>query len=155
MPITDAALWTEINSETYNALDDQPCADLLNATTGATAGTLQKDSISKDDFGVFFSTAMGRVEAGATTDAGKALLGKWETIEHDEVPLVDFQTAVPGGTVTLTGILSQLVGDGVMTQGEADAFTTRPASRAEILFGSGTVVTWWDVARVRNANGRA
>lgn len=153
--LTDAALWTEINSDTYSALDDQPCADLLNATTGATAGTLSQTAIPQSDFLHTISDLLLAVSQVPSSNAGyataQAILADWSILS----PIVANLNTINPQQPSFQGIFQAVLGIGIITQDQYNAFLNRPASRAEVLFGTGTVVTWWDVARVRNANGRA
>lgn len=155
MPVTDSALWNEICSDIYTPLDDQPCADLLNATTGATAGTLPQTAISQSDFLHTISDlllAVSQVPSGnAGYAAAQAILADWSILS----PIVANLNTINPQQPSFTGIFQAVLGIGIITQDQYNVFLNRPASRAEALGGAGTVVTWWDVARVRNANGRA
>lgn len=97
--------------------------------------SVAKSSISLNDFGVFFSTAMFKIIAGATDEAGQALLAKWQTIQQNEVALISMQQSVPADSVSLASVLSQLMSDGVVVQSDVDYLMNQPdpAWQAQIV----------------------
>jgi hypothetical protein len=101
-------------NDRYGVVNPQPMVPVARA------------SCSKHDFAVFMGTAMGKILAGATTQAGQALFGKWTNIKNTLLPFVDLQDSVPVGSKTIGDLVKNLVDDHVIDQDEADAFTKTP-----------------------------
>lgn len=85
-------------------------------------GSVARATASKNDFGVFMGTAMGRV----LNSGNSALVSKWTGMSNSLLPFVNLQDAVPLSSATVQGILSGLVTDTVITQAESDAFARVP-----------------------------
>ena len=112
-------------------------ANLLNATTGNGASTVALTTIDHDDFVADILpdvlTVLPTLSATIQT--------KWQTI------LQQFSTSseVLLTNATTQQLLGEAVTDGLATQAQVTAWTTRTCSRAEVLFGAGTVVAQSDV----------
>lgn len=93
-------------------------------------GTISLPTTSKHDFAIFFGTAMAKAMA-----AGGALAQKWMALQTALLPFVALQDNVPIGSVTIQGLLDQMVSDGIATQADRDAFdkTPDPAWQADAL----------------------
>lgn len=116
----------------------QTIADILNATTGPGAATVTYASLSRD---AFVSGLRPGLFALPTLSA--AIQAKYSLLIQSVIGTVD---AVVIDATTLA-FLADAVADGVMTQAQVTAFTTRTGSRAEVLLGTGTAVQWQDVVQ--------
>jgi hypothetical protein len=113
------------------AQDDGAVADLLNSTTGPGAATIALSFVSRDDFLKAILPAFLVIP-----NLPANIQAKWDRI-------LNMINAGAGVTINapVQALLAQAVTDGVLTQEEADAVWHRTGSRAEVLFGPGTVVT--------------
>lgn len=112
------------------AADDQAIADLLNSTTSSGAALVNIPSFSKEQFS---TGVLPAIEALPTASA--ALQTKWNAMLN--VMLAQGGIAL----AAVSSLVAQLVIDGLMTQAQVDAFTKRQGSRAEALWGAGTIIT--------------
>lgn len=119
-----------------SAGNDAHCAAMLNALTGPGAGNVTLSSMSHDEFALMIAPAVFALGQSTQT-----LQTKWTPMLNliSGVTTVDLNPSI-------LGIVGQLVTDGLMAQAQIDDGITRPGSRAEILWGVGTVVQWIDVA---------
>ena len=83
------------------------------------------------------------VGIAALNGASPALQGKWDRF----IRVLAAVDAVRTGMPAVQSLLGQLVTDGLMTQAQVDAFSKRPATRAENLLGTDTVIFINDVAQ--------
>lgn len=115
---------------------DADVAVILNDKSGPGGGVIQLPSIPLSDF------------LGATLPAIVALQGKTSDVQAKWDRLINIVTSLP--TVTLTPtvriILQGLVVDGLMGSDDVNAIGTRQGSRAEVLFGPGTVIHHLQIA---------
>lgn len=147
------ALHTEISTDPLAlgyapyvaAGNDGAIAVLLNAPTGVGAATISITTLSRGAVlrGVIPATdqlASGLTLAGVAIPT--AVSNKWAS------RFAALRGADPSMAMDaiLMGMLGQLVTDGLMTQPYIDAFTKRIGSRAEVLWGMGTIIQWRDVA---------
>lgn len=116
--------------------DDAGLARLLNARTGPGAATIALTSVPKSDFLVGLRPALLALAAKSA-----AIQGKWDRI----LAAIQSADAVRIDPITI-GLLGQAVADGLLTQAQVDAIGSRIGSRAERLFGLGTVVLSSDVS---------
>ncbi len=150
-----AALKTELTTDPAGlgytapiaAGSDAGVADLINSIGSGSAYLLQLPSIDKNTFLTLTTPAAVRIGIGQTgadgsTPLSAAAIAKWTAV------LAQGRAADPGSQINLALIatLGSPVADNVMTSAEFAALTTRQGSRAEVLFGAGTVVTSDDVA---------
>jgi hypothetical protein len=147
MMIDHAALKSEIDADPqklgYGPLvkagNDSGLAALLNAPIPG--ATCPLDTVPKDDFLVVVQEMVPRL---LTAEA--AIQQKWGTI----LPLLLMLLTASGPTVRRDKVAASVgmaIADGLMKQEEADApFTKSDPSRAEILWGAGTVVAVADVS---------
>ena len=136
-----AALKTEITTDPkalgyapYVASgSDGSIADLLNAM-GTDVITIP--DYTKEQFSTGIIPAVLALATAST-----ALQSKWDRLLSMTLAqsVIHYSVAAP--------LLSILVSDGLITQSQIDAFTKRPGSRAEVLFGAGTVISSEDVAK--------
>jgi hypothetical protein len=117
----------------YASKGDADIAGLLN-TIGTTNVTLA--SIDKDTF--LLAIAPAYLSLPTLSDA---LQKKWDRI----LGVIGSAERITF-TSTVSYLLSQAVTDGVLTQDQVSAVNQRPGTRAEVLFGAGTVVTQSDVS---------
>jgi hypothetical protein len=122
--------------------NDNGVANLINALTGAGAVTITLQTMTHDAFAMMIAPA---VMALGTATA--ALNTKW-------TPLLNLVSGITTVhlTPTVFGMVNGLVTDALLTAAAVTAGTTRTGSRAEVLWGEGTVIGWRDVAA---AYGRA
>lgn len=133
----------------YAAGDDYTLAQMLNATTGAGAASVPLIAISRGAFLRSVIPGTDRLAAGLDSDGAaltSATITKW-TYRFNAARGGDETIALDAA---MLGMLGQMVTDKIMTQAEIDAFTTRTGSRAEVLFGAGTVIAVDDVSRTRS-----
>lgn len=145
----------ELNSELVNdpmkigyatplaATNDNQVAALINATTGPGAATITIPSLTHDDLATLIAPVVM-----AMSSASSALQAQWTPMLALITGINVFQT-----TAQNLGMLNQLSAD-FPTQLPASAITaatTRIGSRAEVLWGAGTIIQWRDIA---NSMGR-
>lgn len=135
-PIDYAALANEINTDPvslgYAGKSDYQISVLLN-TAGGSGQTLFKSYTPTEDV----VAGIVRSEYDALAAAGKTYL--------NEVVLK--ASKVKTGDATLRTQIAQLFGAGTTTRTNLTNVASRPASRAEILFGENATVSDADVAR--------
>jgi hypothetical protein len=118
-------------------------ADLLNAAGEATVG---RGEVTRDRFVRDFFAAMEAIRqlpAGATRE-------KWEWRIQN---LLGMKETVNVNDPIMTTLFAELEADGLMSAEQTAALTTRPASRAEALFGAGATVTPIEVSDALRASG--
>lgn len=118
---------------------DTLVAALLNARTGAGAGDVTEPVLAKGDFVLAITPALARIDALENASLRTVWGRYWEAIQCAET----FRVADP----RLAGLLDLAVTHGVLTAEERAAVGVRTGSRAEVLWGAGTVVSADDVAR--------
>ena len=149
--MTPAALKAEIQTGPHAAAlapfvasgNDTAIAAFLNSQTGAGAASVNRATIAKP----LLMEALIPVVL-ALSAANPAIQGKWDrflsmlrSVETFRIPVIN-------------ALLQMVVADGLMSQAQVDAIKVQTGSRAELLFGIGTVVSITDVAgSLRNANG--
>ena len=127
-------------------VSDNGIAGLLNALTGPGAATISlltqtKGAILKGIIPALDQLASGLTLSNSpiTSQTAQKWANRFAALRSgDPVVVLD------GGLLFL---LNQMVADGLTTQPYIDAFTTRTGSRAEALFGAGTVVQPGDIAK--------
>ncbi len=133
---------TDLKALGYAALvasgNDQGIADLLNATTGSGAATVGLTSLTKDEFVLGFAPAIYTNLSTLSTTKQQ----QW----RDILNIINGATAVDLSTSNVQALLAQGVSDGLITQAEINAVTQKTGSRAEFLFGAGTVISNSDVS---------
>jgi hypothetical protein len=137
-----ASLKTELDADpkalgyAQQAGNDAVIAGMLNALTGPGAETITLPVMSHDQFAALIAPAV--MALGSST----AMQTKWN-------PMLTLASSAQnvGTTPQNMGLLNALVADGLMTAAQVTAGTTRIGSRAEVLYGAGTVIEWQDIAR--------
>ncbi len=130
-----AGLGYSANVESGN---DAANAALLNSLTGAGAGSVPSDPMARDQ--VLLNLAPALITLASLSDT---LQAKWDRI----LSVLQSADTLAIGNTNVQGLFTAAVSDGVLTSEQAAAFpATRTGSRAEVLFGNGTVVTDEDVA---------
>jgi hypothetical protein len=117
---------------------DNSIMALLNDPTNAKGqGTVAMPSLSKDQF-LLATAPMLFTLVGLSA----AIQAKWTPIlEHlRAADQLDFTSA------TVQALVTAAVADGLLTQAQATALNQRMGSRAEVLFGAGTVLTNRDIS---------
>lgn len=132
-------LYTDPKSMNYAAQsgNDAVIAGLLNAFTGPGAETITLPYLSHDDFAVMIAPAVMALGSATTT-----LQTKW-------TPMLNLISGTQRVTLSARnmGMLNGLVTDGLLAATDITAGTTRIGSRAEVLYGAGTIAEWQDIAR--------
>lgn len=123
--------------ELYDEGQYQGVANALNSLTGPGAASINLPSVSKDNFILAIAPAL-LVIPTLSSD----LQTKWNLILNTVlgVNLIDLTNS------NVTDLLEDAVSDGVLTSDQVTAATTRIGSRAEVLWGAGTVVSAEDVS---------
>lgn len=136
------ALKSEINSDPtgigYSSHvasgDDTGIADLLNAVG---AGTIYVTSMERDEFLLAIASAYLTLPSLSST-----IQSKWDRI----LGVIQAATTINISSSSVRTLLSTAVSDGVLQQSVVDSITQRTGSRAEVLFGSGTIISPSDVS---------
>lgn len=124
--------------------NDVANAALINATSGAGAAVVPLIAVPKGQLllgitPLLMQLASGQTTAGATTSA--ATTAKWQMLFQA------LQAADPTLVVAqILPMLNDAVTDGLTTSTAVTALTTKTGSRAEVLWGAGTVIQWQDIA---------
>ena len=125
--------------------NDNACADLINALTGPGAAPITLTSQTKGAILLGITPALDQLATGvnlANVVIPAAVAAKWQS---------RFQALAAGDPVmelstAFMNMLAQLVTDSLTTQPYIDAFTKRTGSRAEFLWGAGTVISQLDIS---------
>lgn len=121
-----------------NLGQDLAVAGLINATTGPGAETISLPTISKGQF------LLGIAPVGLTLPTKSAeIQAKWDRI----ILLASSADVVDIGNPTVGLLLQAAIADELITPEQVAAFATRTGSRAEVLFGVGTLVRHEDIAK--------
>lgn len=115
---------------------DGVIADLLNAVNPAYVVSLS--IIDKGDFLIGMLPA-----ASALAGQDAATQANWDRM----ISIACANNTIDVGNAAVQAVLTAAVQQNLLSQAQADAVTKRAGSRAEVLFGAGTVVTHTDVAR--------
>jgi hypothetical protein len=118
--------------------NDTTLADLLNSPTGAGSGTVTVPSLARNDFLLALAPAYLVLPS-----LSQALQAKWDRI----LAVIRAADRIDLANPSVQALLAQAVTDGVLTQAQVNALGQRVGSRAEVLFGAGTVVSIQDVGR--------
>ncbi len=146
------ALHTELTTDPlaigYSAqlnISDIAVAAMLNATTGNGAATITIPSLSRGQWDALLIPLEDQVASGLNLSGAalsSAVIAKWNArIASLRAGDQTIQTSV------MTPFLNSAVTDGLITSAFLTQITTRMGSRAEVLFGAGTVAQWQDIAR--------
>lgn len=120
------------------ATNDNAVAALINATTGPGAATITIPSLTHDEFATLIAPVVMAIGS-----ASAALQAQWTPMLNLISGISVFQT-----TAGNMGLLNTLASDfpNQLTAAMITAATTRLGSRAEVLWGVGTVINWIDIA---------
>jgi hypothetical protein len=113
---------------------DTLLAELLNEPEFA---DVEVKRLEKNEFLLAITPALLRVASKT-----EAIQTKWDRIFNHAQAALSFDVA----DERIQTLLALAVGDGLLTQEEVDAISTKQGSRAEALFGHRTVVTTDDIA---------
>ncbi len=147
-------LQTELSTDPENlgyaalvaAGSDSGLVDLLNAVGSGSAYVVTVTTLTKDQALVATTPIVFAItRASILPDAN--IIAYWSSM-LDHLRAAD-QIDVP----TVAALLDGAIADGVLTQDQVTAATTRQGSRAEVLFGAGTVITDTDVAIAQKSEG--
>jgi hypothetical protein len=141
-----AALKTELTTDPKGigyatplaATNDNAVAALINATTGPGSGTITLPSLTHDEFAMLIAPVVMAIGGSSA-----ALQATW----YPMLNLISGISIVQTTTQNM-GMLGAL-SSAFPTQLPASAITaatTRIGSRAEVLWGAGTVIQWQDIA---------
>lgn len=149
-PTQLAALKSEIQSDPaklsyapYIGVSDVQIAALLNATSGPGAASIDLATISKGSLLLQIVPWLDQLATGQTTGGvaiPPATVTKWQQ-RFQALQAGDAVLSVPA----LAAMMNDGVTDGLATAAQVAAITTRTGSRAEVLFGQGTVIQCQDV----------
>ena len=149
IPLTDAALWTELHTDPlalgYASRTDVPAETLLNAKSYSSVLSV----MAREPFIYLISDMLFRVNSLPDTNSSKAPLIALYTAQS---ALMGVVSNVIINSAAMQATFGLLIASGVTTQTEITALTSLPASRAEILWGAGTHVSYLDIGRVRVQN---
>jgi hypothetical protein len=144
---TPAALYTELTTDPkslgYSALlaqqnvaGNNTVCGLINALTGAGAATIELQTMTSQQVAAimlpFFAAATALTDYPYYTLMFSIIMAQ--------------QGAIPVGNMSALG--AKIVTDGIMTSTQAQALGQRTGSRAEVLWGQGTVVAEQDIEQV-------
>lgn len=125
-----AAIYDHPDTEFYHSAGvDTALAELLNSK----AGTLPRESIAR---GHMAKVVLLPVHLALAT-ADQAMHAKWDKV-------VSFLEAIDGidpSEPHIAKMFADLVADGLVSQAAVDNVSVRSCSRAEMLFGAGTIAT--------------
>lgn len=156
-PFTIAALAAELAADPQGlgyaantgVANDAANAALLNALTGNGAGTITVSTIDRNSFLNITTPAAVRLAVGLGSDnetqLSAGVVAKWSAV------LAQARAADDGSQIPVDGIsaLGNPVTDLVMLESELAALTTRIGSRAEVLWGQGTVISAYQCSYAR------
>jgi hypothetical protein len=129
--------------------NDAALAALLDAAIGPGAALVQQIDITRGALLKGLLPVFERVLGPGIDSNGTAIpveiLAKWR-IRFDVLKVAD--PVIPLDA-QIAALLAEAVTDKVATQAQVDGIVKAPGSRAEVLFGAGTVVTHVDVAAAR------
>lgn len=130
----------------YAGKRDAARAALLNAVVGPGAWQADLPAVPKNKFLKLTVPAAVRLATATATDGttlGPKIVARWQAV-FGHVYHVD-----PATDIDLS-FLAQAVADKVMTQAELDGVGVKTGSRAEKLFGVGTVISEQHIGEARN-----
>ncbi len=149
-PTQLASLKTEIQTDPaklgyapYIGVSDIQIAALLNSGTGPGAASIDVATISKGSLLLQIVPWLDQLASGQTTGGTPipaATVTKWQQ-RFQALQAGDAVLSVPA----LLPMMNDGVTDGIATTAQVAAITTRTGSRAEVLFGQGTVIQWQGV----------
>lgn len=123
----------------YNA-QDQKVADLLNRKTGAGAELVVLPSLTRSQLLLALVPVLTYL-----TELSSSTQEKWKLI----LQVICSVEAIEMLDPRVQAIFDAAVEDGIMTQEYADSIGTRLGSRAEVLWGAGTIITADQVGAAR------
>jgi len=123
----------------YAGKDDQTIANMMNSTTGGGAAIIDLKVVDKDSFVLGIAPQIYANLSSLTA----AKQQQW----RDILGIINGASAVDVSSANAKTLLSQAVTDGVLTQAQVNAVTQRIGSRAEVVFGAGTMIGFMDVAK--------
>lgn len=118
---------------------DGALADLLNSLTSRGAATITLDRVERDN--VLPLALVMTKNAVLLADANKRT--RW----LQSAMIFTAADSIPSSQAQVVATFTDAVADGVLTQAQANGLRQRTGSRAEVLFGPGTIVSGNDVYR--------
>lgn len=143
MPITLAALKTELSREIYSGLTDVQKAAAINDRAGIESASIPVALVTKGDF----LLAIAPLTLQLATKS-QELQSKWDRVislitgSHDSIRV---------NSPTVQSLLALAVADGLTTSEYVTQISNRVGSRAEVLWGDGAVVTEQQAGEARNS----
>lgn len=139
--MNNAALQSELQNDPagmgyaplVEAADDIAISGLMNAIEGPGAGVVTIPTLTRGQFLLNIVAPVG----AALLKASPTLQAKW-TFYLD---LAKASEEIHITTPVIQSLLAALISDGIASQEIIDAATKRTGSRAEVLFGAGTVIS--------------
>lgn len=120
--------------------NDAAVASLLNSLSGPGVGPVASVTMTRDEALLAFSPALLTITALST-----ALQSKWDRILSALTSL----NVLDCTSAAVQAILTQAITDSVLTQEQVTNFNQRTGSRAEVLWGAGTIVSAYDCSQAR------
>ena len=147
-----AALKTELTTDPKTlgyasqlGLSDIAVAAMLNATTGNGAATISISSMTRGEWDAQLIPMEDQVTTGLNLSGAAlsaAVISKWNS------RIAAFRAGDPSISVAvMTPLLNSAVSDGLITSSFITQITSRTGSRAEVLFGEGTVIDHNDISK--------
>ena len=133
----------KVGYSSYVGISNVALAGMLNATTGPGAAIIQLSTITKGSLLLQIVPWLDQLSTSQTvsgTAIPAATVTKWQQ------RFQALQAADP--TIAVSSLLPMMdngISDGIATAAQVSSITTKIGSRAEVLFGSGTVILWQDV----------
>lgn len=147
MPIDYATLKSERTADPEglgyaSAEGDTAEAALLNEVRQGAGYVVREETLAHGPFLLAITPVLLRLASPEVSNATRA---KWDRILGVINATESFHIADP----RVQGLLASAVADGILLQAEVDAIGKRQGSRAEVLFGAGTVAAAADVEYAR------
>ncbi len=142
MPITLAALKTELSREIYSGMTDVQKAAAINDCSGIESASVPIALVTKGDF--LLAIAPLTLQLAMKS---QELQSKWDRV-------ISLITGSPDSirvnSPTVQSLLALAVADGLTTSEYVTQISNRVGSRAEVLWGDGAVVTEQQAGEARN-----
>lgn len=143
MPITLAALKTELSREIYSGLTDVQKAAAINDRAGIESASIPVALVTKGDF----LLAIAPLTLQLATKS-QELQSKWDRVISLITGSLD---SIRVNSPTVQSLLALAVADGLTTSEYVTQISNRVGSRAEVLWGDGAVVTEQQAGEARNS----
>jgi hypothetical protein len=139
------ALYTEITTDPlklgYAGLSPSAQAAILNSPTGAGSGAVNRLMVRIDDPAVAAMLAYALKQLHGMVSTNPSLVAYYQTV----IATINSVGFMQPQDVNTQAVISAAISDGVLDAAIVAPVSTRTGSRAEVLFGDGTVVMWQDI----------